>query len=64
MDLTIFVIFILLTEEATQEEKLDEEGTKDGWGALFELKTVVSNPVLSKRVVELLLDVQEATQNL
>jgi hypothetical protein len=54
----------LLDAEASQEEKLDEEGTKDGWGELFELKTVVANSLLSKRVVELLLDVKEFTENI
>ena len=48
----------------SQEEKLDEEGTKDSWGELFELKTVVDNSLLSKRVVELLLDVKDFTQNI
>ena len=56
--------YFWLVAEVSQEEKLDEEGTKDGWGELFELKTVVDNSLLSKRVVELLLDVKDFTQNI
>ncbi len=38
---------------------MDEEGTKAGWEDLFELNTVAANPLLSKRVVDLLVDVRE-----
>lgn len=38
---------------------MDEEGTKAGWEGLFELTTVAANPLLSKRVVELLVDIRK-----
>jgi hypothetical protein len=38
---------------------LDEEGTKSGWQSLFEFDTVIGNPLLSQRIVELITDVKD-----
>ena len=48
--------------ERNQAEELDEEGTKSGWQSLFEPDTVIANPVLSQRIVELISDVKEMSQ--
>lgn len=49
------------SEEASLEENLDEEGTKDGWASLFEADTVIKNSSLSERLVGLILDVKKMT---
>lgn len=42
-----------------QSQELDEEGTKNGWQSLFEFNSVISNPLLSQRIVELITDVKD-----
>ncbi|EFX85019.1 hypothetical protein DAPPUDRAFT_222817 [Daphnia pulex] len=45
--------------EKDQAKELDEEGTKSGWQSLFEFDTVIGNPLLSQRIVELITDVKD-----
>ncbi|KAI9562119.1 hypothetical protein GHT06_013084 [Daphnia sinensis] len=46
-------------QQEDQSKELDEEGTKNGWQSLFEFNSVISNPLLSQRIVELITDVKE-----
>ncbi len=45
--------------DVDQAKELDEEGTKSGWQSLFEPDTVLANPLLSQRIVELISDVKD-----
>lgn len=46
-------------QQEDQSQELDEEGTKNGWQSLFEFNSVISNPLLSQRIVELITDVKD-----
>jgi hypothetical protein len=50
---------LIILIDLDQAKELDEEGTKSGWQTLFEFDTVIGNPLLSQRIMELITDVKD-----